>query len=214
MRQHHRADTVSSVAKGYKKSCGCLRKPSERGTCSVEGCSDPVHYLRYGYCHAHYRRWSKYGDPTAGGIRYGDAQRFAREVAVAETDECIPWPFGGTKDGYGRINVDGTTIGAHVHVTTLAHGPKPTPKHECCHSCGNGHLGCVNPRHLYWGTRSDNVQDALRHGTFGGGYVAPRGPDSPRSKLTHAIVGQVRSRLLAGSDRLASRRPWGSSRRR
>lgn len=161
---------VSSVERGYQKSCGCLRKPAERGACSVEGCCETVYYTRYGYCHAHYRRWAKYGDPVAGGIRHGDAQRFACEAARSTANDCIPWPYAGTSEGYGRINVDGTTIGAHVHVATLAHGPKPSPDHECCHSCGNGHLGCVNARHLYWGTRSDNVQDAIRHGThFRGG---------------------------------------------
>lgn len=165
---------VSSVENGHQKSCGCARKPAERGACSVEGCDDPVHYPRYGLCHAHYRRWAKYGDPTAGGIRHGEAQRFACEVAGAETDKCIPWPYGGTADGYGRINVDGKPIGAHVHVATLAHGPKPSSRHECCHSCGNGHLGCVNPRHLYWGTRSDNVQDMIRHGTMYRGGSRPK----------------------------------------
>ncbi|MEH3065309.1 MAG: HNH endonuclease [Methylobacterium radiotolerans] len=156
---------ISSVELGYQKSCGCVRKPVERSTCSVEGCTDTVYYPKYGYCSAHYRRWRKYGDPTAGGIRHGDAQRFACEVATSETDDCITWPYGGTSTGYGRINAGGTSIGAHVHIATLAHGPKPTDRHECCHSCGNGHLGCVNPRHLYWGTRSDNVQDMIRHGT-------------------------------------------------
>jgi hypothetical protein len=157
---------ISSVERGYQKSCGCLREAADRGTCSVAGCEDPVRHLVHGLCHAHHRRRVKYGDPAAGGIRHGEPQRFACEVVESDTDACIPWPHCTTIDGYGRINVDGTTIGAHVHVATLAHGPKPSAEHECCHSCGNGHLGCVNPRHLYWGTRSDNVQDMIRHGTI------------------------------------------------
>ena len=35
---------------------------------------------------------------------------------------------------------------------------------DLCHKCGNGE--CSNPRHLYWGTRSENVQDAITAGTM------------------------------------------------
>lgn len=37
-------------------------------------------------------------------------------------------------------------------------------KIDLCHACGNGK--CSNPKHLYWGTRKENVQDAKEHGTF------------------------------------------------
>lgn len=37
------------------------------------------------------------------------------------------------------------------------------PKIDLCHACGNGK--CSNPKHLYWGTRSENVRDAMEHGT-------------------------------------------------
>jgi len=35
------------------------------------------------------------------------------------------------------------------------------------HSCGNGHLGCVNPKHLYWGDASQNAKDAAKHKSEG-----------------------------------------------
>lgn len=40
--------------------------------------------------------------------------------------------------------------------------PKPSPKHEICHSDGN----CLNNKvtNLRWGTRSDNMQDRVLHG--------------------------------------------------
>ena len=39
-------------------------------------------------------------------------------------------------------------------------------KIDLCHACGNEK--CSNPKHLYWGTRSENVQDAIVHGTLNG----------------------------------------------
>jgi hypothetical protein len=35
---------------------------------------------------------------------------------------------------------------------------------DLCHNCGNDK--CSNPKHLYWGTRKENVQDSRRHGTW------------------------------------------------
>lgn len=35
---------------------------------------------------------------------------------------------------------------------------------DLCHACHNDK--CSNPKHLYWGTRKENVQDAKDAGTF------------------------------------------------
>ncbi|MFV1644928.1 hypothetical protein VWZ82_12970 [Phaeobacter sp. JH20_41] len=32
------------------------------------------------------------------------------------------------------------------------------------HKCGMGHMSCVNPKHLAWGTASDNAKDRVLHG--------------------------------------------------
>ena len=37
-------------------------------------------------------------------------------------------------------------------------------KVDLCHLCGNEK--CSNPKHLYWGTRKENVADARDHGTW------------------------------------------------
>ena len=37
-------------------------------------------------------------------------------------------------------------------------------KIDLCHACGNGN--CSNPKHLYWGTRAENIDDAKKHGTW------------------------------------------------
>lgn len=37
-------------------------------------------------------------------------------------------------------------------------------KIDLCHACHNDK--CSNPRHLYWGTRKENIQDAKSNGTW------------------------------------------------
>ena len=37
-------------------------------------------------------------------------------------------------------------------------------KVDLCHACHNAK--CSNPRHLYWGTRKENIKDAQMNGTF------------------------------------------------
>ncbi len=41
--------------------------------------------------------------------------------------------------------------------------PTDNAKTFATHVCGNGHLSCVNPKHLKWGSASDNMQDAAVH---------------------------------------------------
>ena len=80
-------------------------------------------------------------------------------------DDCLPWPFSGNHKGYGQVSYGGKVSKAHRVMCILAHGFPPTLKHQASHSCGNGHLGCVNPRHLSWQTNSQNQLDRRRHGT-------------------------------------------------
>jgi hypothetical protein len=171
-------------------------EPKKLGVCAVEGCGGGL--AGGGYCRKHYHRYRRHGDPLAGGIEHGDAQRFMAALSDTGTDDCIPWPFGKTKDGYGRINWQGTPQGAHVVSLTLSKGEKPSPAHESCHSCGNGHLGCVNPKHLYWGTRKENVADMIAHDTakFFGGVKS--GETASAAKFSDATIEEVRSRLNAG----------------
>ena len=35
---------------------------------------------------------------------------------------------------------------------------------DLCHACGNAN--CSNPKHLYWGTRKENMEDSKVHGTW------------------------------------------------
>lgn len=98
--------------------------------------------------------------------------------------ECLIWPFGRDSDGYGITGIKGRTYNAHRVMCILANGEPPTEKHQASHSCGNGHLACVNPRHLSWKTGAENQLDRATHGTRSSGC---------RSKLTQEIVDSIRA---------------------
>jgi len=55
---------------------------------------------------------------------------------------------------------------------------------DLCHACGNDK--CSNPNHLYWGTRSENVLDSKKHGTWKSPYeslVLKHGEDKAKQIL-------------------------------
>jgi hypothetical protein len=86
------------------------------------------------------------------------ARRFWAKVN--KTDTC--WLWTGHIDrgcGYGKFTADwrkGSEL-AHRVSFYLAHGFYP--KGETCHTCDV--RACVRPDHLYDGTRSDNMRDAV-----------------------------------------------------
>lgn len=156
-------------------------------TCSIEGCGRP--HDAKGYCTAHWKRWRKYGEPLAGSTPKGELPRFIKEVVLPyEGDDCLIWPFD-SKDrhGYAQAKVNGRMISVHRLVCQEVHGDQPSPDLDAAHSCGQGHLGCVNPRHLSWKTRAENEADKLIHGT------AARGERGSSAKLTEEEVLRIRT---------------------
>lgn len=153
--------------------------------CSVEGCSKKVRSL--GLCQAHHLRKWRHGDPLAGGTGWGAARRFYEEhVLQADTDECVTWPYATTR-GYGTIRVGGRTHSVSRLACRHRNGPEPSPQHEAAHSCGRGHLGCVNPRHLRWATKAENMADQYAHG------VRVMGERHGNAKITEDDVREIRA---------------------
>lgn len=58
-------------------------------------------------------------------------------------------------------------ISAARYMCLLTHGTPPTEGMVVRHLCGNGHLSCVNPAHVVWGTQGQNIADATKHRTIG-----------------------------------------------
>lgn len=173
----------------------------ERKECSVEGCDSLA--CAKGLCTRHYKRLRAHGDPQAGGIAKGSTRRFIESVCEEPwPTDCVTWPFARNREGYGRVNWRNKPTNAHAVICRIAHGPRPSPKHEVCHSCGKGNEGCVNPAHLYWGTRAENVRDAMKHGTA---YRFPIlfGEDAPRAKHSDETIAEVKRLLSLGETQMA-----------
>lgn len=158
--------------------------------CTVENCGGNAHKSANGssgYCCAHYGRFWRHGDPLGGRRTLnGEPARFIEKVALPYSgDDCLVWPYGKDEDGYGKVSVNGKIKLAHRYVCTIVHGEPPSPEHHAAHSCGNGHLGCVNPGHLEWKTPAGNMADKLIHDTHN------RGERHVRSKLTENDVLKI-----------------------
>ena len=162
--------------------------------CIIEGCGRPVHIKLRGLCNTHYLRWRRHGDPLGGGTYRGATQSFILDVIKSEViNDCIIWPFARDKHGYGWVRRGDKSVHAHSVICELKHGPKQNKDFEVLHTCGNGKSGCVNPNHLRWGTRRDNVADALRHGTAFGMTHPGSGELNLNSKFSDAEIAEARS---------------------
>ena len=148
-----------------------IRNTAPPTHCTVASCTN-VH-LAKGYCRKHYVRVRRYGDPNiTKGPANGTAQTFAQNLIDngADTDDCITWPFGVSEKGHAVINRKDDDrklfyTSRYIHENRVK---QPSPLHLTLHTCHKGHEACVNPRHLYWGTQSDNTHDMVvagRHPT-------------------------------------------------
>lgn len=152
--------------------------------CIVAGCDKPVLIKSRGFCNAHNRRFMRHGDPLAGGLPKGEAARFLNEVVLRHAgDDCLIWPYGKTTAGYGAIMLKNRLTHVHVHVCTVAHGPKPIGRIEAAHSCGNP--SCCAPQHLRWATPRENALDKRGHGTM------PRGERHHWARLSDAQAAAI-----------------------
>lgn len=117
-------------------------------------------------------------------------------------DECWPWPDP-TLRGYGRLwdGDNGVHVRAHRRSYELAYGAILDDDLCVCHTCDN--RACVNPAHLFLGTRADNLAD-MRQKRRGA-----KGETHGRRKLTASQVAEIRDRRAAGEPRWSVAKAFG-----
>lgn len=93
-------------------------------------------------------------------------QRLARFRVIHGDDECWGWTGAQNGIGYGVLTFHSQQRMA-THLALEVDGrPRPSDEHVACHACDNP--PCTNPRHLWWGTEKDNMQDAAQKGRLSG----------------------------------------------
>lgn len=118
----------------------------------------------------------------------GKVVAWLRANAGHKGTNCLKYPFPiNAKVGYALFGLDGKMFYAHRFMCELKNGPPPSPKSEAAHTCGNAHMGCMNPNHLVWKTRQGNADDRLKHGN----YSNLKG--KRRFRLTPEQVQEIRS---------------------
>jgi hypothetical protein len=163
-------------------------------TCSIDGCNGAV--LAKGYCSKHYQRWRS-GTPLDRRDKAPNGAPLAFLASLIGTEEqgCVKWPYGTTGGGRGSMFVGDNWINADRQICIMAHGEPPLPDLETAHSCGNGHLACVNPNHVRWDTRAGNHADKRQHGTHRQGsaitHLAKLNEDAVRSIVVRLAANET-----------------------
>lgn len=150
-----------------------------------------------GRCRKHYARWWKRtrGTPVAPALNLKTLtpeERYWAKVKRGSPTEC--WPWGGSTQikGHGEffVSPERDRVQAHAFAVELATGLACPDDLEACHRCDNP--PCCNPRHVYYGTRQQNVDDMWAR------QRSPRGSARTQAKLDEPDVLSIRTRFATG----------------
>jgi hypothetical protein len=88
---------------------------------------------------------------------------FWAKIQVLGPDECWPWLGSRLKKGYGHVTLNQkVSTTSHRVLLEITSGNELPKEIDACHSCD--HPWCMNPDHVFPGTKSQNTQDMIRKG--------------------------------------------------
>lgn len=117
-----------------------------------------------------------------------DIRRFWTKVEKRSDGECWNWTGTGHPSGYGRIKIGRTNILAH-RLSFLLNFSVDPGEMCVCHHCDN--RLCINPNHLFLGTRTDNNIDMMAKGR-GDWSLSCKGSQHGQSRFTEEQIIEIR----------------------
>ena len=118
-------------------------------------------------------------------------EELLRKKSERQPNGCLLWTGYKQPNGYGYINLGEFHIAAH-RAALIVGGTDLPDDMDACHKCDV--RACIEPTHLYAGTRKQNMADCTARGR----HNKPRGESHWCAKLSAAEVTEIRAARSSG----------------
>lgn len=123
--------------------------------------------------------------------------RFWENVMPIPECGCWIWLKATHYKGYGELRFNGKKDKAHRVAYILANGNIPEGM-QVLHHCDTP--PCINPKHLFLGTNTDNAKDSVKKGRSHLNRLGRKGEEHPLALLNNHDIIEIRNSNLIGRD--------------